>query len=51
MFTWTCQCISLSSALAQVSYYSLLPRVTHLAFGMLGVCAVRSPGTTHFLVD
>ncbi len=44
------QCISLNTDLAQVSYYSLLPRLTHLAFGMLGACAVRSPGTTYFVV-
>ena len=25
----------------QVSYYSLLPRLTHLAFGMLGSCAIQ----------
>ena len=27
----------------QVSYYSLLPRLTHLAFGMLGSCAIQNP--------
>lgn len=43
-------CLALSSALTQVSYYSLLPRLTHLAFGMLGACAARDPGATHFLV-
>ena len=48
--TWIHYCVALSSALPQVSYYSLLPRLTHLAFGMLGACAIRSPGTTHFLV-
>ena len=26
----------------QVSYYSLLPRLTHLAFGMLGSCATQN---------
>ena len=28
----------------QVSYYSLVPRLTHLAFGALGACAVLGAG-------
>lgn len=34
----------------QVSYYSTLPRLTHLAFGMLGASAIQSPRSNNFLV-
>lgn len=26
----------------RLSYYSLLPRLTHLSFGVLGACSLRS---------
>ena len=34
----------------QVSYYSLLPRLTHLAFGMLGSCAIQNPASAEKLL-
>ena len=34
----------------QVSYYSLLPRLTHLAFGMLGSCATHNISSARALM-
>jgi peptidoglycan/LPS O-acetylase OafA/YrhL len=34
--------LALMTETLRVSYYSLLPRLTHLFFGVLGACAMRS---------
>ena len=36
--------LQLMTRTLQLSYYSLLPRLTHLCFGMLGACALAGEG-------
>ncbi len=35
----------------RLSYYSLLPRLSHLSFGVLGACSLRSKGFRDALVS